>query len=306
MSASSCHQEVDPKGRVWNCVGGGNGENPAGSVSPWRQRWAGRQNSPKWAAVGAKDNPCLCIRYRMHFWRRKPWIHSQFYYTGLGVPAFRLHLLFPTLLPVCSSRTWGFEVTFHLLHGVLQNTWYTARNQSPYEQEESTRAGCGPEPCAGSSSETQQRLSWSLYHVLCSKGHKAAAFGVCLFNTFANSIKCTTQERFNSGITSSCCEPHLSHGKFCYYFYFLMAGAAALDSSDYVSFNTCGNTNTFLCVLPIPDPPEEWFLQGSLGCLHLPPVRCGLFSPSNRHPKLAFAGSPWPVTPTSSMIYMLG
>lgn len=34
----------------------GNGENPDGSVSSWSQRRAGRQNSPKWAAVGAKES----------------------------------------------------------------------------------------------------------------------------------------------------------------------------------------------------------------------------------------------------------
>lgn len=55
-SASSCYQEVTPKGRVWNGFGGRNGENPAGSVSPWSQRGAGRQNSTKGAAVGAQES----------------------------------------------------------------------------------------------------------------------------------------------------------------------------------------------------------------------------------------------------------
>lgn len=39
-SASTCYQELVPKGRVWNCAGGRDGENPAGSAR-------GEQGQPK-------------------------------------------------------------------------------------------------------------------------------------------------------------------------------------------------------------------------------------------------------------------
>lgn len=78
------------------------------------QRGAGTaQNELLWVLRRVNAGLDLCIRYRMHFWRRKPhpslfpWINSQFCYTGSGVSAFGLHLLFPTLLPVTPGEPGG-------------------------------------------------------------------------------------------------------------------------------------------------------------------------------------------------------
>lgn len=67
------------------------------------------QNELLWVLRRVNAGLDLGIMYRIHFWRGKPhplllpWVHSQFCCTGSGVSAFGLHLLFPTLLPVCPT-----------------------------------------------------------------------------------------------------------------------------------------------------------------------------------------------------------
>lgn len=106
--------------------------------------------------------------------------------------------------PLCSlsaPQDRGLQLTPHLLERLLQNTPHTARNQSPWENKESTRAGCGPD--------------WGWAGV-CSTLCFAPRATMQSEATFVNSIKFMTQEWYNPGNTSSWCEPHLSHGKFCY------------------------------------------------------------------------------------------
>lgn len=247
------------------------------------------------------------FRYRMHFWRRKPWIHSQFYYTGLGVPAFSCTCSFPLCslsVPAGPGGSGSHLIScmgFYRTHGTLQGT------KVPM----STRKA--PELAVGQS-----------LVLAAAQRHSRDWAGVC---TTSFAPRATTQLPLESAslillltalniwhrsdltlaLQALVVNPIFPMGSFAIISIF-DGWCSSFNSSDYDNFNTCGNTNTFPCVLHVPDPPEEWFLQGSLGCLHLPPMRCGLFCPSNRHPKLAFAGSPWPVTPTLplNMIYVLG